>query len=88
MTTGALAGSLCGVLLFGASIRVRLAYRGAAFARFTGLSSDPPSDGLFAADAVAAAFRLNGIVRGSEGVTTECRECLALDQDRLDRPRC
>ena len=75
MTTGALAGSLCGVLLFGASIRVRLAYRGAAFARFTGLSSDPPSDGLFAADAVAAAFRLNGIVRGSERVTTESREC-------------
>ena len=54
-----------------------MAYRGAAFVRFAGLSSAAePSEGLFAAEvAVAAALRLNGIARGSERVTTESREC-------------
>ena len=73
MTTGALAGSLCGAALLGASIRVRLAYRGAAFVRFAGLSSAAePSEGLFAAEvAVAAALRLNGIVWEGERVSIE-----------------
>ena len=73
-TTGALVGSLCGTAFLGASISVRLAYSGAAFARFVGLSSVDPSEGLFAgAGGTAAALMLNGMAsrlsKGGEGGT-------------------